>query len=302
MLLAKRIEVLFDCGSSKKQEDGYFVNHPFYGVLDGASAPHSKTSPLTLFDGLTGGEMAVRTVETVFRSASTNDAPDRLILKAGRKIGRVQIERGIPSESDRLAGTTFAIAKIGKDVLEIVQAGDCFVLWKTIGGELEITKNQLAHHDWMLREEITRLMQEIARERGLNLENLDDEQRNEIREEMWIRFLPLLHEARRKHANNPLSPHGYGILNGDPRIRGLLQKFTLRSQETELVILFSDGMIPFHLIQPDQETQIAETFYRSWQKGGLDEILRVAREREEESKRGSHVDHAEATAIAIQLR
>ena len=61
-----KISYLYDQGSALFREDGLIVSYPFFGVLDGVSAPFSSKYPMQKFGGLSGGEFVARAVERFF--------------------------------------------------------------------------------------------------------------------------------------------------------------------------------------------------------------------------------------------
>ena len=62
------IKTIYDQGTAERQEDGFFVNPPFFGVVDGFSAPYSPQNPLTLFEDKSGGEVVRRIILRAFCS------------------------------------------------------------------------------------------------------------------------------------------------------------------------------------------------------------------------------------------
>lgn len=58
-----KVSCIYDQGSAPYREDWLFLCDPFFGVLDGVSAPYSKKYSPRMFNGMSGGEMASRVIE-----------------------------------------------------------------------------------------------------------------------------------------------------------------------------------------------------------------------------------------------
>ena len=277
-----KIEAIYDTGTASPQEDQLIFKQPFFfGVADGVSGLYLPEEGPTLYEGRTGGQMVCDVLLKTIVTASPKESLLRIMLNANQAIAAHQT---YPlEESEMLGGATFAVAKFTNEQIIIIQAGDCFALWVSKNGKIGITKNQVFHHDTQMRQEIARLMEK----HGGN------------QQKMWQEFRPFLAHYRRQQMNNKNHPHGYGVLNGQPNAKEMWAEFILFREEIKLLLLFTDGLIYYS--DSEKEQFFAEKVYELYKKGGLGTILKETRIAEEKEKTTSHIDHAEATAIAIEF-
>lgn len=297
-----KVNFLYDMGSAQYREDGMVADRRIFGVFDGVSAPYSGAPEL--FDGLSGGELLVRFVENSFGACDVDtDSLMSNMKYVCEELAYMLEEKGIDvSDARQTPGTTFAVAKIFDDMIEIVQGGDCFVLVVFKDGRIEITKNHVRLHDTEMNEIILRTQREVAKEMfGIELEKAEPEQRGKIRGEMWKRFRDLLAEARRQDVNNPDSPRCYPLLNGSEVVRDLLYFHVFRREEAKTILLFSDGMVPWNAMKGMSDEEVAARVYADYKEGGLVHLLRIARGIEKKVEAVNYTDSAEATAIAIEF-
>ena len=241
-----KVSFIYDQGSSEHREDGAIVSSPFFGVLDGVSAPYSPAHPPKIFnEGVSGGELVARVVEKQFARLSKLNSLRETVIQVNRAVVRKQLRHRVPFNGGELAGASFAIAKVDDDWVEIIQGCDAFALWVLHDGTIGMTETQNMAIETYLNRKTVDIMREVARERGLDLEAIDDVARNEIRAEMWDRFYPILVEYRREHVNNPDSASGYGLLNGQSQLEKMWFSTTLPKNEARTLILFTDGMVPW---------------------------------------------------------
>ncbi len=294
---------IYDPGSSKQWEDGMILSPPFFGVLDGVSAPYSPSNPPKMFNrGASGGEFASRLIERQFARLPHLFSVRRAVLEANRALWRRQSKRGATPHGGELAGASFAIAKIAGDWVEIVQGCDAFALWVTRDGRVEMTGAQNKISETSLNDKVVELMHEVADERGLDLETVDDAARNEIRAEMFDRFYPTLVETRREYVNNPTLRDGYGLLNGQPELEMKWFNINLPRSEVRSLLFFTDGMVPWWgSLEGLTSEEIARQVYATYRAAGLAGLLARARGIEEATRATSYMDAAEATAIAIEF-
>ena len=304
---------LYDQGSFARREDGKFLCDPFLGVLDGVSAPYSPAYPQKMFPlkggvELSGGEFVSRFTEYYFLSKAAdrirmkNSNVEEIMEKISCAAAYILNWYGVQGDAGESPGVTFAIAEIGNNYVDVVQAGDCFALWELENGLFGITRNQVRNHDTAMNSEIERIQWEVARELfGVALEDASEEQHGKIRGEMWNRFCLALKEARRQDANNPESPRCYGLLNGDSRLAEVMFKKTFLRSELRIILLFSDGMVPWEVMKDKSDVEVAEQVYADYKKGGLPYMLQVARGIERRVANVNYVDSAEATAIALDF-
>lgn len=309
-----KITTLYDQGSASVREDGFFLGQGFYGVLDGVSAPFNRENPPRKFyEALTGGEVVSRLVEGVMHQEKAGSLPVnypktdldfRDVIRYLNQVLRSNFnDLGLPMDhAEELPGATFAMAQIGQEKLEIVQAGDCFALWVLRDGQMGITKNQVRLYDFELNNVILEIERKIAREQfGIALEDATKEQTDKIRSEMWVQFYPINRETRAQDINNPLSRRCFGLLNGQEALEKVWFYKAIPRSGVESLLLFSDGMVPWEVMKGKTDDEVAQTVYADYKKGGLPYLLAVARGIEKRIAAVSYTDAAEATAIAIEF-
>lgn len=277
-----KIKTIYDSGTAKPKEDQLIFRQPFFfGVADGVSGLYLPDEGPTLYEGRTGGQMVCDILLKTIIEASPTESLLGIMIRANNAIAKNQIH---PLErSEMLGGATFAITKITDEYISIVQTGDCFALSASKDEKLGITRNQIFNHDAQLLEHVSRLMKK----------------HNGNRNEMWREFRPIAAKNRREHINNKQHPDGFGELNGQYNASDLWKGSISSREDAKLLLLFTDGLIYY----PDSENEqyLAEKIYKLYQKGGLEAILQETRIAEEKVKETSHIDHAEATAIAIEF-
>ena len=285
----ERVETIFSQGTSRYREDGLFVNPPFFGVVDGLSAPHNpvKGGPL-LFDEMSGGEMVRKVVLENFYLAPKDPPLRRVLIRANQQVGEIQKERGIPiSRSDLLAGVSFACLKIEEKSLKVIQAADCFAVW-TLRNEYHIrtigaTRSQVSYEFGLeIRGMIAQLMAKHSHNRDL----------------IWDDFIPIISMQRYRDVNKKV-PTGYALLNGQAALLRCWQEQEVPLQNLELVILFSDGFIPF--AETANELEMAKKVINLYRKSGLSGVLEGTRKAESKKSKESHIAQTEATAVAIEF-
>ena len=305
-----RTSSLYDQGSSSVMEDGHFVALPFVGVIDGVSEPHDKDHPRIRFcDGrLTGGELVSRITEGFFiQQSSRQNALDLdlgdLVLEANKLTGDEFRANGLSlDETGMLPGATFAIARVSEEEVEIIQAGDCLALWATDDDEINVTSNQVRGHDDEFNGLIDRLQRRIAKEKyRIELEEATPDQSKAISEAMWPEFRLKWGKGRARDVNNPLSPKGYGLLNGQTELKKIWFRKTIQRDHLSTLLLFTDGMMPWETMKDKNDTEIARAVYAAYKKGGLPELLKVTRGTEEKFRAVGWTDAAEAAAIAVDF-
>ena len=121
-----RVSMIYDQGEAKFREDGLFVADPYFGVLDGVSAPYGPKVPMRKFGELSGGEYVARVIETEvakisfscqFNGPFPTTLPLRVFVKnlnwkAGLMQRTIYPDIGY-LDSDQLAGATFAFSPLG---------------------------------------------------------------------------------------------------------------------------------------------------------------------------------------------
>ena len=280
----KIIESIYSVGRPREHiEDGHFIKLPFFGVIDGYSAPYNpfdEKNPLILFDGMSGGEMARNTIQTMFSSADRDLNLEITALQANELIGKEQKEYGFAlNNASYLAGAAAVLGKICQDQIILIQAGDCYAIWLYESGEIGITENKFYKFSLQGQEKFSGLLRK--------------HQGNELR--IWQDYCCFLADLRQKHANID-----YPIFNGQPNVQECWQKIELPLKSLKLLILLSDGFI--NIEQMADEKRLAKDIVELFQSGqSLNRVLVAARAIEDMVNKDAHEKHAEATGLAIKF-
>lgn len=276
-------DMLYDPGTAKNSEDGIIIRLPtIAGVIDGVSGSYTPETGPKFYDKRTGGQMVVDILQTTITTSPIFEPLERTILRANNWIKEKQVK--IPrNRSDLLSGACFAITRIGEKEIEIIQTGDCFALWRSVTGDISITTNQIFIHETEFRKKSEELMIKY----------------NGDRTAMWKELMPWEGPLRRKRINNPSDPAMFALLNGQQAIEQCWKKIILPRKDVNLIILFTDGFMYY----PDSrnETTLAKDLLNIYYPRGLRGFLEETRKKEDMEIKKSHIDHAEATAIAIRL-
>jgi len=208
-----------------------------------------------------------------------NDADN--MLRQTSKSARLNFDN-----SEILPSAAFAIASV-EEVVRIFTGGDSLAVWRRKDGKIGGSPNRMYWYEMRLLKIIAELM---AKHLPLS-ENI-----SEARKSMWKEFRPILTEARRANVNKG---EGYSLINGQKRFDRLMQDFVFDLQELDLLILFTDGLVPVEWTR--DVVWLAKTVIRFYESGGLQEVLKSSREIAEHKKFVTHETIPEATAIAIEF-
>lgn len=278
-----KTKVLYDQGSTRIAEDGIVFQPPhFYGALDGISGISLPHEGPKLFDGRTGGQFASHTISCVFESALVGESLESILRKANIMVRELSKTNGLSlQESELLPSAAFAVASVTPKSINILQGGDSLAVWLMKDGTIGGTPNRTFTYEDELLSTIAVLMKKHG----------------EDRQKMWEEFRPILVDKRRANINT--AQGGFALINGQPEVENFWQKFVLRREEIVLLILFSDGFVPFEWTR--DEKSLAEKVVHLYQTGGLYSVLEETRGVAEQKKSSSHEDYAEATAVAIEF-
>lgn len=277
--MIEKIESVYSLGTAKYSEDGHFANLPFLGVVDGCSAPYNHKNPPAFFNGITGGQMVRNTISAEFNLATPNLSLESVALQANKQIARNQAFKDVPlADAGQLACASFILGKINEKTVEILHGGDCFAVWVTKTGKINIAENDYYPIDSILIDNFTRLMKQFDGDR----------------KKAWEKHFPFLAEMKRKNANKT-----YAELNGQPEVEKCWTKIEIPVSDLALLICFTDGLVPFK--EMEDENKLAKNIVYFFKKGGFNQILYRTRLIESQNKQ-SHEDHAEATGLAIKFK
>lgn len=284
-----KIETLYNQGTANYKEDLliYKAYHGFPGtailaaVFDGVSGLYVPSSGPTLFGNLTGGQEVCRIASITISFTFPQERLDSTLRKLNREIANTMLSRGLSMEkSDKIPGAAFVAARITDEAVEIVQGADCFAVWLLKDGTIGTTSNQVFSHEREMRKIISALMEKHSGDRN----------------KLWKELIPILSKLRLQRVNKE---GGYALLNGQLEVKKYWQEVNLLRDQIRLLLLFSDGLVPFE--ETENAQALGEMVVPLYLSGGLRGILRITREIEEKAKATSHIDHAEATAIAIEF-
>lgn len=282
MIEIERVETIYSQGTAEYREDAIISSWPFFGVIDGFSAPYSPSHPPALFGRLTGGQMVVRIISNTFSSVSPDMPLGEIILQANRAIKKFQaLKEATPQlNSGLLAGASFALIKVTDLKIDVVQGGDCFALWVYKSGKRGITQNQHFQHEMKLRGIIAGLMEEVQGDR----------------KKMWEKFYPILCVHRKRVENRD-----YAVLNGQARVKNCWQEITpVPVAGLDFLLLFTDGLIPYE--ESENEEGLAKKVAALYRKEGFGGVLSWTRKKEKATAEKSHIVQTEAAAIAIKFK
>jgi len=279
-----RIRVLYDQGSARVPEDGIIFQTPYYlGVTDGISGIYLPHEGPKLIEGRTGGQLASHVISKVFGNATPGTNLEDILREANNKIHTISENNGLSlQEPEYLPSATFAIASINEQKINILQGGDSLAVWEMKDGTTGGTPNQTYFFEEYLHSVIAGLMKKHRADR----------------QKIWEEFKPVLIKKRRENINT--SPEGFALLNGQPAFEQFWQRFEFERKRVRLLILFTDGLIPFEWTK--DEKVMAKKLVDLYRKGGLHQILKITREIAEQKISSSHEDYPEATAIVIELK
>lgn len=254
-----KISCIQDQGGAKVAEDRLIISRPFFGVADGLSPAIGSERE---FSGLTGGEFASASLANAF---SAIGGIDYCVEKANRIIAQGSISQGLGLQDPALLpGTCFVAVELCGDKIEVVQAGDCLMVWANTEGYCYALSNPCYEYDL----EIKRMRREMTEDS----------------------FPSALAAMRRSRFNKKDS---FPIMNGQPDSVGLCRRLVLDRRKTNKIILFSDGFVPIEWTA--KEAVLARKVSCLYNRGGLPLVL-------EESRRmhnGNYIP--EATAIAVEF-
>lgn len=278
-----KIKILYDQGTARFPEDGMIFQPPcFFGATDGVSGAHLPNEIPKLFLGRTGGQFASHVLSQSFSKANQKESLKYILRKANTIIHDASEMCGLDlQESGLLPSAAFVAARISAHKIHIIQGGDSLAVWQMKNGTIGGTPNLAFSHVG----ELLRIIAELMKKHKGN------------RQEMWEEFCPILIKKRRAEINTKQG--GFALLNGQPEFEDFWQRFTFSRKEMALLILFSDGFVPFEWTE--NELALAGETFRLYKKGKLWSVLKATRKIAEQEKSSSHEDYAEATAIAIEF-
>jgi hypothetical protein len=198
------------------------------------------------------------------------------VLQANKAIAA--FSRTLPPHEDtQLPGCAFAVAQFTTENINIIQGSDTRAVWKMRDGNTGSTHHQKIAYEHAIIANLSTLVQKHGdMATAWKLGHYDFE----------LGF-------HRKYINNYLLKNpawGFAFLNGESKVAKAWNFYTLPRQEVEILILFSDGFIPFELTT--DHDRMESTILTLYEKGGLPYILKYTRQQ---------APPAEATAVAVEF-
>ena len=296
-MLYKKLELVSEIGTAEDQEDGLVISPPIFAVFDGVSTPYSKASPKKRYGEkqLSSGALLVKTASESLQHYSSDANADlkKLLMITNQSIAKLQLTemRMSLKDSANLAGATFAAARLSGETVEIMQAGDSYAFWVNADGTTSLTKDQVLNHDQRGDNLFRQFQEKSLKENGGDL--------SAARAAAWDKYLPVLIKQRKKNINNPKSPGGFVLLNGQPDLEKSWFYTQLPKSSLKLLLLFTDGLIDRKKFESDESMK--KYLLETYRNGGLQNILFAKRKWERENEKKTYITHTEATAIAIEF-
>lgn len=277
-----RVKMIYDQGCTSYGEDALILQPPFFGVVDGVSGSYYPEDGPTLFNGKTGGQLASFTIGQSFAQALPESLLEEVLIIANQKLFNWNLAHDLPiNESELLPSASFCVSRVvSGQPTEVIQGGDCLAVWQKKNGTIGSTPNQAFRHEKVLINDTKKWLKKF----------------NGDRNKMWRKHLPFFNKARRQHVN---TISGYSSINGQPDFFKFWQKYIFESGELALLILFSDGFVPFFWTKNPHH--LAARVLGLYHSGELAGILRNTRNYENKTKKLSYEDHYEASALAIEF-
>ena len=257
-------------------EDGIVLRHPnLYGVLDGVSSPYTPGEGPKLYEGLTDGQVAVSIVKSMLNSAKQKLGS--ALITANKRLER-RVESSIGIDFMLLPGVNVAVAEISQKMVTVITTGDCFAFWRTRDGMIKATPNLAFGSESELNANFARIM----------------EKHKGDRQKAWREHIPFWKQSMIDNYN-----HTFAVLNGQGGIESCWQRIELPRANLDLLILLTDGFVPFEDTRDAQ--LLAEKIEALYCSGGLCCVLMDTHISVETKKAETHVDYPEATAIALEF-
>lgn len=228
----RKIETLLDKGDSKYLENGVCIKEDGHSAIlaicDSFSKPYdSSKNPIILFGGLSSGEIVKNIYFRTIEKSHIKNSLLSIAREANKEISDFQKKAGFPMRSDGLAGLVFAMIKINKDKIEILQGGDCIVVWKNKNDSIAFTPNTVLTASKYLKKSFSNL---LSKHKG---------NRERTREE----FTPILMKEKMQNINQK-HKEAYPVMNGKLNLELCYHKI-FNTKDISEILLLADGLIPF---------------------------------------------------------
>lgn len=280
-----KVEVLYHQGEATKREDGIAINYRdgIFVVYDGVVAAGVDGVPL--YHGLTGAQVAGRILELRCAAADGTETLLYTLDQANHDVAQFVRSRDLPlDQAQELPGLCLAAIQIAvKGNMEVLHAGDCYAFWKYASGDCDGTRRQNSA---------------VERQRNQMIASLMRKHRGD-RRTARLEFLETFRETHRQHVNQPSIPQHFALLNGQPAFIECAARFVLPpTPHVSSFLLCSDGCVP---PRDADSPRLPHLMFARYQRGGLNEIIRVARTEQFRRSAYSLSIAPEATALKVDL-
>ncbi len=267
----------------KYREDGYVLESPYYGVIDGVSEPYAG-KPREYAPGVSIGMLVRQCIEQNTRELELDLSLDQAVLHLNQRVADLQTSLGLKIAEPWTTGAAgFAFVKLGLERIEIAQAADCFAIWQLTDGSVGITANQVKQFDRSTRQVFERAEQATGSPAAA-----------------WQAFAPELERARRANTNRLGAPLAYGVMNGQPELVQFLCYRSFPTRQVQRILLCTDGLFP-EVLEVENDLELAKIALEVYERSGLNGLLDRARALEN-ARPDNRCRHAEVTALAINIR
>lgn len=284
----------FPSNGNAHREDTSFINpsSKLFGVADGNSAAYSPSHPPLIYPyGLTGGAMASSVFSWYGLQASSNVAIRYFVLTASAKVlwQHLSMHKS-PIRGDDVGGASFSVCKLNDDTLNLIVAGDCFLVvkrsnrfefWHGFDEAAFLTEQEDNMAGYAVCLEQTKTPEKPEGDKGL----------------AWDMYYPNYQAKRLRCANKNIGYGGYASLNGDSALANCwVDESVVLEDDVLWVLLGSDG-----LLHADFRPENAGEFVETFSQGGIPAIIQWRDEKDYLPHIGRG-EYPEASAVVLKFK
>lgn len=279
-----RVTGLYDQGSARLAEDSAVLNTPFIAVVDGTSGVFLPQDGPRTYDGLSGGQVASRTLTSIIGDSSPQDSIHDLLSTAVARLGQTYKSDNLDlNQAGLFGGATGAVVKFEEAQVKTTQWGDAYIIVERIDGSVFLSRDQVLRHEVEMLSIISELMEKHSGDRAA----------------MWAEFAPVL-LAKRNERVNSKSPEGYGLLNHQEAFLGQYAENSFDAHAIRRILIASDGL--FEIDDLMRKESFAKELMQRFEQGvTLRDLLAERREIAMRKAHQSHETAPEATAILVEM-
>ncbi len=271
-------------------EDRVFVSNEaaIFGVADAVSAAYSPLNPPKMANGFTSGQAVVNCLQDFYDPLGKD--LEKSLLAANEVILYIQRTgfKKDPINGDDVGGCSFMFCQILPDRVKFVYGGDCFAL--VVG--------QDNSHEVLCGFDEAAYQKELEDIKSF-AKHLEVAQGNKGK--AWDLYWSEYTQKRLFCANKNIGKGGYATLNGDQAVEQCWQTREILLKDLNLVLLGTDGMLPFSMTHPAERKHLGEVLLTMPCDGNwLANICEWRDDIEKEDNDSAHlVGHPEASAILL---